>query len=426
MLYLLWVHNKTMNRFSKMNRKWKVAATLLIASVLVIVTYGLLERYTFLRFAFVPFGNDQLVLEGYSMFSLSHLADVANLILFLVPSVLVLAAATVAGEWRRAARDPRIRFLAITTASVCVAVFVLEAKIGMPRDWDVFSFVGYPLLALSLMMVLISANRQLASRVTSIAVIIAVLCLAPRVITANIPAQGIEQFRDYAEIDIRKNRTGWYTLHRYYEEQSDSEAFNAVGDLRRQRFPEEGITVLANGAIARAQVDSAIQLLRSAIDLNPTYSGAWANLGYCYTSQRRYDSAASALEIGNALNPGSPGLLAHLGLVYVYSGRDEDAERVFLEAIGYNPDYFEPTIALARLYQNRGEQAKYLWWLDRAVYMDKADGLLATELGDQCLREGKFGKAATAFRRALAKGADSAGISQRMESHPELVQYMTR
>ena len=250
--------------------------------------------------------------------------------------------------------------------------------------------------------------------------------LAPRVITASTPAPGLQQFRDYAEIDIRKNRTGWYALNRYYEESLDSVAFEAVYALRRQRFPEEDITELANGAIARAQVDSAIQLLGTVLDLNPTYSAAWANLGYCYTSQRRFDSAASALEMGNALNPGSPGILAHLGLVYIYLDRDADAEQVFLEAIRHDPNYFEPIIALARLYQNRGDQAEFVSWLERAAFQEEADAVLAIELGDEHVKTRDFRKAATAYQHALDKGADRAGISQRIESHPELVQYMSR
>jgi tetratricopeptide (TPR) repeat protein len=141
-------------------------------------------------------------------------------------------------------------------------------------------------------------------------------------------------------------------------------------------------------------------------------------------NQGRYDSAAAAMEMSNALNPESPGILAHLGLVYVYMNREDDAEKAFLEAIGIDTNYFEPIIALARLYQKRGDQANYLSWLERAVYKERADGMLAIEFGDQCLREGDFAKASTAFQRALARGADSATISQRMESYPDLVPYM--
>jgi hypothetical protein len=198
--------------------------------------------------AFVPFGSEPWMLEGYSMFSLSHLADFGNLIFLLVPSVLILMVASMPGEFKRAARDPRMRFLGITSASVMVAVFALEAKIGMPRDWDLFSYIGYPLMAMGLITVLTSANKQQANRVTLMAIITAMMCLAPRVITASTPAQGIRQFRDYADIDIRKNRTGWYALNRYYSKPPDSLAYDSVNALRRERFPEEDISVLANGA----------------------------------------------------------------------------------------------------------------------------------------------------------------------------------
>lgn len=424
--YMLMVHTIAMSRLNRMGRVWKVATILLVTLAWVGVAYSLLNRHMFLRIAFVPFSNDWWLLEGYSMFSLSHIADFANLLFLLAPSVLVLAAALVPGGLRRAPGDPRIRFLGVTTASVFAAAFALEAKIGMPRDWDLFSFIGYPLMALSLIMVLTSANRQHANRVTLIAVIIAVLCLGPRVITASTPAQGIQQFRDYADIDLRKNRTGWYALNKYYGEHSDQVAFESVFDLRRLRFPEEEITQLGNGAFARQQVDSAIHLVRTVIDLNPTYSAAWANLGYFYNFQGRYDSAASALETGNALNPDNPTVLAHLGLVYINLERDDDAKHAFLKAIGHDRDYFEPIIALARLCQKRGDHEDYVSWLERAVYLEKADEGLAIELGDELLRKDDFRSAATAFLHALEKGADRFEISQRLEAHPQLVPYMRR
>lgn len=425
-LYALLVHTTAKNRLSRLGRKWRVATILFGTLILVTVVYGLLDQYMFLRFAFVPFGGDQWALEGYSMFSLSHIADVTNLLFLLVPSALVLAVGVVPGELRRSACDPRIRFLGVTTASVLAAAFAFEAKIGMPRDWDLFSFIGYPLMALGLIMVLRSGNKQYSNRIALIAVTIALLGLAPRVITASTPAQGIQQFRDYAEIDSRKNRTGWYVLNQYYLARSDTAAADSVRELRRQRFPEEVITRLAIDVYARKQIDSAILLTRAVIDLNPTHAAAWTNLGNCYTYQGRYDSALSVLQISNALNPDAPRVLSDLGLVYIYLERYDQAERALLDAIVHDTTLFEPIMALARLYQKRGDHENYLAWLERAVYREEADGVWATELGEEWLRKGDFRNAASAFQHALDKGADSARILQVMKAYPKLARFLRR
>lgn len=425
-VYLLTAGTVVSKKWGRLRFVGKASAVTLGLVMLVLVAYAMIQRSLFLEFSLVPPQGHVRVLEGYSMFSLPHFADFGNLLFMLSPASLILMATLMKRGENGMIADPRIRFLTVMAAAVFAGAFVFEAKIGMPRDWDLFSFVGYPWMALLLLAVIAASSSERANCAMSAAVAVGVFCLVPRVLTARTPDRGIQQFRDYADIDIRKNRSGWYVLRQYYVERADSSASRAVENLRAKRFPEESIMHAADDALVRAQIDSAMRLDRMAIDINPTLAGCWTNLGVCHVSKRQDDSAIFALRISNALNPDAPLAATLLGLAYYRTGQVDEAEDALLEAHRLDSTTFEPVMALARLYQERGENDEYVHWLIKAAHHKKAKGEYSTELGEAYLQRADLENAARAFQVALDKGADSLKILQRLDSQPDLKFYFGR
>jgi tetratricopeptide (TPR) repeat protein len=425
-LYLFWLRALPARRPRKRRRR----APLWIMTVLTATALGAaLWAYAasqFIRFAFVPWPMEFRVLEGYSMFSFQHLGDVFNLYFLLFPGFLVLLGAVWRGNYRAALSDPRVRFLGITALATALAAFAFEAKIGMPRDWDLFSFVGIPWAACLMVAATVALDRLTAARALGTAILVAVACLGPRVHTARSQELAIRQFHDYAELDVRKNRSGWFTLGQYYLERGDSATYRSIRKTRAQRFPEETIVALADSAFAHERVDSAMRLDRMAIRLNPTYASGWGNLGACYSAKNQHDSAVWALERSDALNPDVGQTVSNLALMYFFAGRDKDAIQAFLKAHRLDPELLEPVKALARLYQTQGEQDKYVEWLAQAAYRKEADGIWASELGQVYLKRGDLANAGRAFSEALRKGSDSLRILGLLENHPDLRPHMQR
>lgn len=423
-IYLLATRTFISRKFHELQTSTKAASAILLLLAVGSAGYVVWSRYLFLRFALVPWPGGFFVLEGYSMFSLQHFADVANLLFLLVPAILVLVVTILQGRRDEILSDPRMRFLAVATASVFAGAFLFEAKIGMPRDWDLFSFAGYPLMAFLLLGATVVTPRSVVRGVLQVTVLLGLVFLVPRVLTAQSPERSVQQFRNYADIDIRKNRSGWYVLLQYFEDQGDSTRYHAVADQRLKRFPEDTMADSADAALSRKSPESASRFDWNAIRLNPTLTRSWANLGSCYLDMDKYDSAVWALETANALNPDSPRDLSLLGLAYFLTGRFDDAEDAYLYAFRLDTAKFVPVMALARLYQKTGDEDKYVTWLTKAVYRKEADGTWATELGDACLKRGNAEAAGRAFAEALRRGADSLKIMQRLAAHPELKRYI--
>ena len=81
----------------------------------------------------------------------------------------------------------------------------------------------------------------------------------------------------------------------------------------------------------------AISAFEQALELTPGYQRAWRNLGLVYTRQRRYQDALDAF----AKVQDEPQAYNDVGYLAMLSGRLDDAESFFDQAIRLSPEYYE-------------------------------------------------------------------------------------
>ncbi len=97
---------------------------------------------------FVPLWRTETRWEHYTLFSLSHLLDVANEQLLVAPFALpLLTLAYGLVRHPRAFSDPAERFLAVAGLSYLALTLVWNPDYGGRRDWDLFAPAALPLTA---------------------------------------------------------------------------------------------------------------------------------------------------------------------------------------------------------------------------------------------------------------------------------------
>jgi len=417
--------------FSRFVKRWhtglKVVITAAVAVALGAAFYHFYTTNYFFRFAFVPLTHSQFTTEGYTLLSGKHVADYGNLLIVLFPAVLLFPFVSQRFGSRLARGDTQIRFLAILVASTLGASFIFEAKLGMPRDWDLFSFPGIPLTALFFALALLSdLQARLSFSVAALAIALNAASLIPRVGVQMFPEQGIERFVHYITLDPLKNRSGAYVLQQYFEEGGDTTIVAGIRARRAQDYPEERLAYEAGLSFGKRDVSRAKQLSEMAIDLNPAHSTGWLNLGRALTAMQQYDSALTVLRIADGLNPYSAQILGELGIAYYNMKQFDKAERCWRRAISIDPDPSSPIMALARLYQMEGREKEYLKYLILASSKEDALGSFSVELGDQFLKQGAYEPAAEAYSQALARGIDTTVLESRLRAHPRLREYLSK
>lgn len=354
-----------------------------------------------LEFALVPFTNTRYALQGYTLLSGSHLLDLANLLLLLLPGVGVLAAAALGAR----EHGPVPAFLAVLTGSTSAAVLLLDPKLGMPRDWDVFAFAGIPWAVTGAWMWASASRRRPALRPAGpLAALLGVVVLVPRLFVLGSAERALPLFRDYLELDPSRGRNARVHIVNYYRGIGRDDLAEAEIDAWNRDYPERGYLQKGIAARNRGDVAEAIEWYLRALRISPQYFDAYNNLADAYLLQERPNQAIELLRIALAIDPGEPGVLTNFGTAEYMRGDHAAARRYWEEALIADPDGFHPSRNLARLAQQEGDQVAYERLLGRAAASPEAPGTILVEWAGILTSRGRRDDARSACREALRRG----------------------
>lgn len=99
--------------------------------------------------------------------------------------------------------------------------------------------------------------------------------------------------------------------------------------------------------------DDALQMALKAVKLSPKDYKGQLMAGRCYRKLKMYDKATTSLQESIRLKPGNTDILNEVGLVAEAQGKKKDAEKIYKEALSYDPTYKPAINALDRLSKNK-------------------------------------------------------------------------
>ncbi len=420
-VYLLIADTRWCRRVGRWSTgtRWLLAAVLSAAMMAVFLHFY--YNYFYFRFAIVPLLPDRFTVEGYHLFSLPHLIDFGNLLLLLVPSLPIALVLLFFSPLKELARQREYRYLLLVVASCCGAVFVFDPKLGMPRDWDLFSFVGPPLALACFYFVLDAKVRS--RRYVAIALMMTVLgflMLFPRAISQTSPDLSVTWFNNYTALDKTRNMYGRTLLKKFYDNRGDVKASEREYQRYVTDYPEftlnrQGLALKKEGKCVEA-----IALFRKAIDLHPTFVASYANMGMCYGTLHQSDSAIAYLRIASGMNPYNWIVWNNLATAYYLKGDYSQAERCLLAAHKYGPDRLDPLVGLVQLYKRTNDLDNWLKYLNLLVARTDAPLIALTELAEYHLSHRRLAEASVLYRRAIPLGLDSAYLAVLRREFPQL------
>jgi tetratricopeptide (TPR) repeat protein len=112
----------------------------------------------------------------------------------------------------------------------------------------------------------------------------------------------------------------------------------------------EGLDLVSSGDYA-----GAIEMFRSALELDPGLGEASFNLAVTYQKLGLHERAATVLEDLVTRQPENPEYLFALGNARFHSGDLEGAEEAFLSALEIDPNHLKALFSLAVVYEKRGD-----------------------------------------------------------------------
>lgn len=401
---------------------WLRAALIAACSFLLMwLFYRFYTANYFFRYAIVPLVENRVTAEGYTLFSLNHLTDFANLLLLLIPGLPLLLVSLMSAPIKKLARERSFRFLLISLVSSLVACFAIDPRLGMPRDWDLLSFSGVPLAVLLYFLVLKRAEGNKRYRThAALSVVLGLMVLLPRAISQASPEVAMAHINSYSRLDQSRYLFSDLLLKTYYEQRQDTESASKIDSIWDHRYPEKGLFERATLAKQAGQYVEAIGLFRRVLYLNPSYANAYNNLGNCFRAAGQLDSALEYHLIANGLRPYNAPTLYNLGLTYAYTGDILRAEQALLRSHRLDGAELLTILALVSAYKQLNKVEEYQRFLKVAAIREDAPPMILKEMGDLLASAEDRGNALAFYRKAINRGLDPAIAKEIIRLYPAL------
>jgi len=420
-IYLIMGHTRIAAKLARTSKHQRLALVGIPVIIGLIVFGYLYQTDYYFRFAFVPIIPDRFSIKGYSLFSIAHITDIINLLFLLAPGLLLIFALFRIQPLKKLFEPRSARFLLLLVMTTVFATCVLDPKLGMPRDWDLFSFPGIPIAALVLWLMLTRTTRARTHITMAILfVALGILSLLPRAAAQALPEVGIATFTDYLELDPSRARTGMHNLATYHLSHGDTTAAAKSEERRRSLFPYEYYIGLAQQAASRNQVGLAKTYALQALSLNATFADSWLALTYCYVEEGKYDSALETARVADGLNPYNYHIRHEMALAYSHLGDPDAAVKIWRELVARDTTKHGAAFSLARFHQQRGDKEQYAHYLTIAAQRADAPPDLSIELAKYLLEADDLPSAAAACRQFLEKGGDTAQVMALVKANPKL------
>jgi tetratricopeptide (TPR) repeat protein len=209
-----------------------------------------------------------------------------------------------------------------------------------------------------------------------------------------------------AQIESDLSQTSFARAQRVTREST----FVTSADMtEEQRYLNEGV-----GYFSQGNLGSAIESFKRAIELDPGYSLAHANLGLALREQGQIPEAFSSLRKAVALD--SLNAIAHTGLgeMYQETGDAAAAEKHFKTAIEIDPEAREALIGYGLLLRKLGRLDESRRYLEQARELDPSDPIGHLELANLDMLERDYASAIENYQRALVTGSTAIYIQLRL------------
>ena len=350
--------------------------------------------------------------QSSSILSFTHLLDLLNQYLLVIPSALMVP------FLRRKGLLPADRYRTFLIASAMFPVIfslVANPGLGAFRDWDALAFPALPVaLWAALCLIARSTNR---THLSHSALLVLGAALLHSLVWIGLNAQASASVARFTDLTSRQpsasvRAPGWRALSDHHRRQGRMEL--ALGAYKQaiEADPENARQWYTAGVICNelGRPRMAVEHLEKAVALDPRSDLAHHLLGSIYYALGEYGLASDSFDQATQLQPGDAGSHIDLGSTYYQLGKYTEAEKQYAIAVSLDPALAIGHTNLGSICLKRREHEAALMHYTRAVEIDPMSLLAQTGLGNVYLGLGQYEKAVQHFTMALTVSSQSTEV----------------
>lgn len=311
---------------------WSLAGIALIAGLALFI-YKYNQSFGFM-IDFLPPFQGRPATPNQAIFLPEHWLDIINEIGLLIPLWLIL----ILLSWKNIRMrliDPINRFLLAFSLGGFVFISIIDPRLGMGRDWDLFALIGLgPVL-------LMARNIDLAQErkgSTCFALAFLSLLLTVPFLTTNLSRQpSIRYLQSLLRLDLPRSQPGMVALYGYYHNAGNQAKADSLEKEMTRDFPARVLAIRADSLVKSGRLAEARQIAESLYAANPYALDVVSLLGEIDFQSGKFEEAARYSEKVAQVRQYDPLIWLNLSWSYQNLGRFEDRLRALRKAQELSP-----------------------------------------------------------------------------------------
>jgi tetratricopeptide (TPR) repeat protein len=366
LIYLIF-SGRTGKEGEKDKKNW-LSKLLLSLGVVLLVGVGIYLLQTFdpwkkglAYYLISPLGGSQ---SSYSFFSTAHLVDFINHQLLVSPvGILLLITSVIFFLGKINSKDKLVKSLSLVSICSLGYAFLIDPKLGYPRDWDLFAFscLGYTILGIYLFLTCWRESKMEELRYVTLSLVFTSLVITlPWIYVNAAEERSVARIEHILDLDNERSAYGRENLAIYYSQKEEFE--KEIIQWKKAIDISNNARYMVNLAMTYKNLgkyDLAFEELKRSVETDPMFYFTHFHLGEMYAQQGKHEEAISEYRKAIWLRPNIIQYYDNLGTLLSNLGRYKEALEVFQEGLNANPGY-------PNIYRNLGYTYYNLGGLDLA------------------------------------------------------------
>ena len=361
-----------------------------------------------LRTFFVPPFAGRPLTPHYFLFSPSHLLDMIDELSLLIP---IWPALVVLGRIRLKGlmADPLDRFLLLVSGGGLLMLAILDPRLGLGRDWDLFALAGFgPMLYLGRRAI---GNMRAASWLFLPLTAMALIAVFPYFAVNLSYRPSLAYYEWLLRLDWRQSRPGLIVLRDYFINSGDISRAKAIDQQIYDMFPTIRLARRASDLSLVGRFDEALSLADSVYHIDPYSAEAYNLRGIIYLRMGDYRKAIADMKQSIELAQYDARTQVNLAQAYYNIGRPDSMWIYLRRALKLNPASGQVLQGFAMAFLGQGQyDSAYVYGL-QTIQADStiSNGYLAAVVSSY--RAGNMARA----RKYLGRFVDMASPGEDRE-----------
>ncbi len=315
------------------------------------------------QFHFMPLINGRSPVPGYTLLSISHLLDIVNEFLLIIPLLPLLI--FMGWQNRKAIlKDGVDRFLSLFTLGGLILILIFDPKLGMGRDWDLFALTGFGTLLLLARMVILSSRWK---RFFPGAILFSAVLFLPYLATNLSYQPSLDYYKWLLNLDLARAKPGFTTLRDYYHNTGDSARVDSLQREIAANFPSALMGPKAYNLAKAGRFGEALAIIDSLFRIDPHAVESYNLRGSVYLQMGNFERAIPDFEYAVRFGQYNVQALLNMAQAYQQAGRVDDVLKPLRQAQKLAPRSERMLIGLSSAFFARKQYDSALVYAEKTI-----------------------------------------------------------